>query len=98
MIKHIAMYQLRDKNKISDLIAELKKMDACKLIVDNQAYATLNSELPILPNPMFADVIHICYFANMQNANMYPTSLEHQNLVKNTNDYILHTMTIDFNE
>lgn len=98
MIKHVAMYQLRDKSKREFVLSALKKMDLCPLITKNEAYESCETNLPNLRHPLFADLIHIAYFADEESAQKYPTSKEHIDLVKNTNEYISQTMTIDFIE
>lgn len=96
MIVHVAMYHLSDKKYVDIVRQQLEQLSSCKLIQKNQVQITCLSDTPVTDHLLFADIIHIAYFDNMDAANQYPGSIEHQELMQKTGSYIKHVMTMDY--
>lgn len=96
MIIHIAMYQLKNKEKKQEMIQKLKTMETCPLIQKNIVKDTCFPQLSSLPSPLFGDVVHIATFKTIEDAANYPESQAHLQLMKETNDDVQEIMTMDF--
>lgn len=95
MIRHVTLYQLKDPKERETLVQCLRELENCSLIVRNNVYLNIEKELSA---PIFADVMHEAFFERESDAKAFPSSLEHLELVKETNGLLKSLMTFDYFE
>ena len=75
MIKHVSVFTLKDKMEIDHFITLLEEVgNDCSLIVNSEVGCNISKQPAI--GPHFGDIIQIIEFK------AYPTSKEHQRLLK----------------
>ena len=79
MYRHISLFTLEDKNEIPKMKAMLEEIgkndDTIKMSVVKQNVS--------YDAPIFADLVQMLHFDNLNDLNAYPKSQGHQNLMKN---------------
>ncbi len=81
MIKHISVFTLKDKSKINQFKKMLEEVgNECPLIVKSEVGCNISKQPTV--GPHFGDLIQIIEFKDEDDLNAYPTSKEHQRLLK----------------
>ena len=81
MIKHVSVFTLKDKMEIDHFITLLEEVgNDCSLIVTSEVGCNISKQPAI--GPHFGDIIQIIEFKDEADLKAYPTSKEHQRLLK----------------
>ena len=81
MIKHVSVFTLKDKMEIDHFITLLEEVgNDCSLIVNSEVGCNISKQPAI--GPHFGDIIQIIEFKDEADLKAYPTSKEHQRLLK----------------
>lgn len=81
MIKHVSVFTLKDKSEIKHFVEMLEEVGKnCPLIIKSEVGVNISEQPPV--GPHFGDVIQIVEFKDEADLKAYPTSKEHQRLLK----------------
>ena len=104
MIRHISMFIFKDLPEKAENIAAvrsyLEKIPAMnQSIRDQQVYTTVPGPEPDLPegaSPLFGDLVQIIDFDTVKDAQDYPASKAHMDLVALSDPMLKHVAAMDF--
>ena len=81
MVKHVSIFALKDKSEIKHFVEMLEEVGKnYPLIIKSDIGVNMSEQLPV--GPHFGDVIQIIEFKDEADLKAYPTSKEHQRLLK----------------
>ena len=81
MIKHVSVFTLKDKNEIKHFVGMLEEVGKkCPLIIKSEIGVNMSEQQSV--GPHFGDIIQIIEFKDEADLKAYPTSKEHQRLLK----------------
>lgn len=96
MIQHVTLYVLKEVERLPFVKEQLEKLKECNLIMDNKVVVSCQTDLPSIENPLFAQIAHLATFKDEKDAQAFPMSKEHMELVQTTNDCINQVITMNY--
>ena len=96
MIQHVTLYVLKEVERLPFVKEQLEKLKECNLIMDNKVAVSYQTDLSSIENPLFAQIAHFATFKDEKDAQAFPMSKEHMELVQTTNDYIHQVITMNY--